>query len=65
MFTFVKSLLLDFQNIESDDQAKYSTFYLSSKAETIISESDIDDVFESIYITILSNIQKLHGEDWG
>ena len=26
-----------------------STFYLNSKAETVTNESDIDDVFESIY----------------
>ena len=32
--------------------------YSHSKAETIISESDINDVFQSIYTTIISNIQK-------
>ena len=31
---------------------------MSSKFETIINESDIDDAFESIYSTIISNIQK-------
>ena len=43
---------------ESDDETKYSTFYSASKTETIINESDIDDVFESIYSTIMSNVQK-------
>lgn len=38
---------------------KYITFYFNSKAETIIIESYIDDIFESIYIKIISNIQKL------
>ena len=36
----------------------YNTLYWNSNTETIISESDIDDVFETIFITILSNIQK-------
>ena len=33
-------------------------FYLNSKVEIIINESDIDDVFQSICTTIISNIQK-------
>ena len=33
-------------------------FIQISKVETFINESDIDDIFESIYITIISNIQK-------
>ena len=33
-------------------------FYSSSKAEIIINESDIGDMFQSIYSTIISNIQK-------
>ena len=41
---------------------KYGTFYSHSKAETIIGESDVDDVFESIYTTIISNIQKWLGK---
>ena len=36
-----------------------------SKAETIINESDIDDVFESTYTTIISNIQKYLGKRSG
>ena len=35
--------------------------YSNSKAETITNESDIDDVFKSIYITIISNTQKSLG----
>ena len=42
----------------NDDETKYSTFYSNSKAETIINQIDIDDVFESHYVTILSNIQQ-------
>ena len=43
----------------------YNTFYSNSKAETDISESDIDDVFESIFITIMPNIPKSLGIDLG
>ena len=52
-FKFVTTLVLVFKKIESDDKTKYDTFYLHRKAETIINESDIDDVFESIYTTII------------
>ena len=48
----METLVLVLKNIESDDKAKHDTFCLHSKAETIIS-----DVFESIYTTIISNIQ--------
>ena len=34
------------------------TFYLHSTAETIINEINIDDVFESIYTTVISKIPK-------
>ena len=47
-FKFVTTLVLVFENIENEDKTKYDNFYLSSKAETIISESDIDDMFQSI-----------------
>ena len=55
---FVTALVMEFKKIESDDATKYNTFYSNSKAETIINESDIDNVFESIYCKIISNIQK-------
>ena len=53
------TLSLVFKKIESQDKTKYGTFYSHSKAKAIINESDIDDVLESIYTTIISNIQKL------
>ena len=59
------ALVLEFKKIESDDKAKYDTFYSNSKAGTIINESNIDDLFESIYTTIISIIQKILGEDSG
>ena len=53
-FKLVTTLV--FKKIESDDKTIYDNFYLQSKVETIINEGDIDDVFESIYTTIISNI---------
>ena len=62
---FVTILVLAFKKIEGDDETKYSTFYSNSKAETIINESDTNYVFKSIYITIISNIQKSLGKGSG
>ena len=55
-FKFVTTLVLVFKKIESEDKTKYNNFYSNSKIEMIINESDIDDVFKSIYTTILLNI---------
>ena len=41
---------------------KYDTFYSHSKAETAINKSDIDEVFKSIYTTIISNIKNFLGK---
>ena len=56
----MRALVLEIKKIESDDKAKYNTFCSNSKAETIINESDIDDVFESIYG--MSNFKKSLGK---
>ena len=61
-FRFVITLVLVLQKIESKDKTKYDNFYSNSKAEIIINESDIEDVFKSIYTTIISNIQKSSGK---
>ena len=42
------TLVLVFKKIKSDDKTKYDNFYSNSKAEMIINDSDIDDVFESV-----------------
>ena len=55
-FKFVKTLVLEFKKTEVDDETKYGIFSLSSKADTVIDESDIN-VFESIYSGAISNIQ--------
>ena len=56
-FKFMTTLVLGFKKIESDNETKYGTFYLASKTKTVINESNIDNVFESIYNMILSNTQ--------
>ena len=60
VFKLVTTLVLEFSTIENDDETKYSTFYSNSKAETTVNESNtsIADIFESIYITVISNIRK-------
>ena len=66
-FKFVTTLVLVLKEIESQDKAKYDIFYSHSKAEIIITESDIDDsVFKSIYATVISNIQNflVKESDW-
>ena len=52
-FKFVATLIVEFKKIESDDATKYTTYYSKWKA---VNESDTDDVFESIYNIIVSNI---------
>ena len=64
-FKFVATLVLVFKKIESKDTAKFDNFYSSSKAEMIINESDINDVFQSIYTTLITNIQKSLGKGSG
>ena len=61
-FKFVTTLVLEFKKIENDDETKYTTIYSNSKAETIINKSDIDNIFESISTTIISNMQKYHAK---
>ena len=59
------TLVLVLKKIEGDDKTKYDSFYSRSKAGTITNESDIDDVFESIYNIITSNIQKCQRKGTG
>ena len=47
--------------LESEGKTKYDNFYPNSKAEILISESDIDVEFELVYTTIITNIQKSLG----
>ena len=52
------SIVLVFKKIKSEDKTKYDTFYSHSKAEIIINEKSYIDAFQSVYTTIISNIQK-------
>ena len=58
-FKFVKTLVLAFKKMESEDKTKYDNSYSNSKAEIIINESDIEDVFKSIYTTIIEACKNL------
>ena len=58
----MKILVLVFKKIKSENKTKYDTFYSNSKAEIIINESDVDDLFQSIYSAIVSSIQKSLGK---
>ena len=64
-FNLGTKLILDFKQIKFVDETTYSTFYSSLKAEKIINENNIDDVFESIYSTVISNIQKTLRKELG
>ena len=58
-FKFVKTLVLVFKKIESEDKTKYDNSYSNSKAEIIINESDIEDVCKLIYTTIIEACKNL------
>ena len=57
-FRFVKTLALVLKNLESEEKIKYNNFYSTSKAEIIINESHIGNVFQSIYTAIITHMQK-------
>ena len=59
------TLVLVFKKIETKNKTKYDDFYSNTKAEIIINESDIDDVFQSVYTTIITNIKKSLGKGSG
>ena len=63
--TFVLWLVLEFKKNRKWWWKKYSTIHFSSKTETVINESDIDNVFESICSATISNTQKLSGKSSG
>ena len=63
-FKFLITLVLVFNKIESENR-KYDTFYSHSKVATVQSVSDIHDVFQSIYTTVILNMQKSLGKGSG
>ena len=58
-FKFVETVVLVLKKIESEDKTKCDTFHSHSKSETIINESDIDDVFEILLIINQQKLEKL------
>ena len=56
------TLVLQFQETESNDETKYSTFYLSQRLKKQLLMRVDWYVFESSYRTIISNIQKRLGK---
>ena len=66
-FKLVKTVVIEFKKIDSDDTTNNSIKqYSSSKDYLIINESDIDYLFESIYTRIVLNNQKYleKGSGW-
>ena len=64
-FKYVTALALVFKKIESEDKRKFDNFYSSSKAEIIINESEIDDMYKWIYTSVITNIKKSLGKGPG
>ena len=58
-FKLLMTSVLELMKQKWHGKTKYSPFYFSSKAETIINDSDINDVFESKYCIVISNTQSL------
>ena len=64
-FKFVATLVSLFIKIESKDKRNYDNFYSSSKSEEIINEIDMDNVFQSIFTTVMENRRKSLGRGSG
>ena len=60
------TLVLVFKKMESEDKTNHDNFYSSSKAEIIINENEIYQVFRSIYTTTIISMQKhlREGSGW-
>ena len=59
------TLVLAFKKIESKENQSMTISIEAQKAETIINETDIENVLKSIYTTIIANIQKSLGKSSG
>ena len=56
------SLVIEFKKMKSNDATRYSTFYSNLQIETVIYESNIDDVFKStvrLYQTFKNPLKKV------
>ena len=52
------TLILKFRKTINEDETKYISFYSNSKAKIVIQSWDIDSIFESVYSTIMTKIQR-------
>ena len=59
------TLVLAFKKIESKENQSMTISIEAQKAETIINETDIENVLKSIYTTIIANIQRSLGKSSG
>lgn len=64
-FRFVLTLVLKLKKTISKDETKYNTFCLNAKAETIIHDSGVGNMFQTMYSTIMTNIRKYQVEGSG
>ena len=64
-FKFVTTLVLVFKKIAINDKTKDNMLYLQSKENILYNEIAINDVFESMYTTFVSNIQSPLGKGSG
>ena len=64
-FKFVIISVLIFKKSINEDETKYCVFYSNSKVETIIQDTDIDSIFESIYSTAVTKLRKYQAEGSG
>ena len=55
----METLFLVLKKTKRQYKTKYCDFYSSSKAKIIINESNINDVFQSIYAIIITSKQKI------
>ena len=62
-FKFVTTLALAFKKTQREAKTEYDNFCSNSKTEILIDESNSDDVFQSIYIAIITNLQNSLGKD--
>ena len=62
-FKFVITLLWKFRKIINKDLTRYTMFCLNSNAGKVIYDTEINSIFESVYIKIIKKIRKYQVED--
>ena len=57
------TLVFKFKKIQSNHKTLHCIFCPNSKVKTITNESDIDNLFKSIYSSVISKIKKSLGQE--